>query len=325
MDVPVIDLAAFVEPPDRGVQRSDEVERIGDEVDRACREVGFFSVIGHGVDGSVVDAAYREALAFFDLPLADRLTVVKPEPGYPYGYDPFSSEALNRSIGGDAPPDLKETFNVGPIEAPELDGVVDADHRAIYSPNLWPSAQPGLRPAIESYYRSMSDLAATLMRVFAVSLDLEDGWFDPLVNHHPSALRLAHYPALPTAPPSGSQRAGAHTDYGTLTILRLDDEPGLQVQSSTGGWVDVQAPDGALVVNLGDLMQRWTNDRWRSTMHRVSVPADGGAKRRLTMPFFHNANWDAVIECILDDGETARHEPVTAGGHLMAKFRSTVA
>ncbi|MGB3736166.1 MAG: 2-oxoglutarate and iron-dependent oxygenase domain-containing protein [Ilumatobacter sp.] len=324
MDVPVIDVSAFVQEQDRDAPRTADAERIGAEVDRACREVGFFSVVGHGVDEAVVDSAYREAMAFFDLAMPDRLSVARPEAGYPYGYNPFSAEALNRSIGGDAPPDLKETFNVGPIDAPKLDGVVDADQRAIYAPNLWPAARPALRPAIEAYYRSMSELASTLMRVFAVSLGLDDDWFDPFVDRHPSALRLAHYPALASAPPIGSQRAGAHTDYGTLTILRLDDEPGLQVESLDDEWVDVKAPQGALVVNLGDLMQRWTNDRWRSTMHRVVVPDGGSGRRRLTMPFFHNANWDAVVECIVGDGESPRHEPVTAGGHLMAKFRSTV-
>ena len=300
-------------------------ERIGGDVDRACREVGFFSIVGHGVDEQMMTAAYREGLAFFDLPMPDRMAVAMPEPGYPYGYNPFNAEALNRSIGGDAPPDLKETFNVGPITAPTLDESTDIDHQAIYAPNLWPDAQPRLRVAIEAYYRSMSDLASTLMQVFAVSLGLDDDWFEPFVDQHTSALRLAHYPALANAPTDGSARAGAHTDYGTLTILRLDDEPGLQVESLDGQWIDVAAPAGALVVNLGDLMQRWTNDRWRSTMHRVVVPAGRSGERRLTMPFFHNANWDALVECIITDGEPARHPPVTAGAHLMSKFRSTIA
>jgi isopenicillin N synthase-like dioxygenase len=319
MDVPVIDLTGFAEGS------SHVRDRVGVEVDRACSEVGFFSVVGHGVDDQVIAEAYAEAMSFFDLPMPERMAVAMPEPGYPYGYNPFSAEALNRSIGGDAPPDLKETFNVGPIDVPALSAIADVDQRAIYAPNLWPAAQPALRPAIESYYGSMSRLASTLMQVFAVSLGLDDDWFDSFVDHHTSALRLAHYPALDDAPQDGSERAGAHTDYGTLTILRLDDEPGLQVEALNGVWVDVNAPEGALVVNLGDLMQRWTNDRWRSTMHRVVVPEGRSGERRLTMPFFHNANWDALVECIVRDQEPARHEPVTAGAHLMSKFRSTIA
>lgn len=318
--MPVIDIEGFVGGS------ADQRARIADEADRACREVGFFAVVGHGVDPEVVDRAHRKALAFFDLPVDGRLEAVKPEPGAPYGYSPFEYEALNRSIGGDTPPDLKETFDVGPVDPPPrpLADMTDPDERAVYAPNHWPTAQPSLRPALEAYYRSMGALATTIMDVFAVALGLGDGGFDDLVDRHGSALRCAHYPALAAPPDPGALRAGAHSDYGTLTILRLDAEPGLQVELQQGEWLDVEAPEGALVINLGDLMERWTNDRWRSTMHRVVVPPGGHARRRLTMPFFHNANWDALVECIVDDGEAARYAPVTAGAHLMAKFRSTV-
>lgn len=319
MSIPVIDLASF-----RGGGAS-ERSVVGRQIDQACREVGFFSVIGHGVAPEVIERAHSAALAFFDLPLADRLGAAKPEPTYPYGYTPFSTEALNRSIGGSGSPDLKETYNVGPIGDPPrpLAAMTDDDERDVWSPTLWPPAMPQLRPALESYYRAMAELAAMVMDAFAEGLGLGSGWFEQLINQHSSALRLAHYPPLAEAPSPGLLRAGAHTDYGTLTILRLDAEPGLQVQAVDGSWFDVDAPDGALVVNLGDLMQRWSNDHWRSTMHRVVVPADGHGRRRLTIPFFHNANWDARVECIVADGEPARYQPVLAGAHLMAKFRST--
>lgn len=318
--MPVIDIEGFVGGTPEGRAR------IAAEVDRACRQVGFFAVVGHGVDAAVIDEAHREALAFFDLPIDDRLAAAKPEPGDPYGYSPFEYEALNRSIGGDTPPDLKETFDVGPVDPPPrpVSEMTDPDERAVYAPNHWPPAQPALRPALEKYYRAMGELAATIMDVFGVALGLGDGAFDRFVDQHGSALRCAHYPALTAPPGPRALRAGAHSDYGTLTVLRLDDEPGLQVEADPGEWLDVEAPEGALVVNLGDLMERWTNDRWRSTMHRVVVPDGAHARRRLTMPFFHNANWNALVECIVDDGEAARYAPVTAGAHLMAKFRSTV-
>jgi isopenicillin N synthase-like dioxygenase len=320
MTVPVVDLTGFV-------GGSTEHRRsIGSDINRACRDVGFFSVVGHGVDDQIIVAAHEAALAFFDLPLADRLTAEKPNPSYPYGYSPFSKEALNRSLGGVAVPDLKETYNVGPIGAPPrpLDEMVDPDERDIWAPTIWPVGRPRLRAAVESYYEAMADLADMVMDAFAVALGLGSGWFGPLIDQPGSALRLAHYPPLDTAPAAGSFRAGAHTDYGTLTILRLDAEPGLQVERRTGEWVDVDAPDGALVVNLGDLMQRWSNDRWRSTLHRVVVPEGRHAEGRLTMPFFHNANWDAIVECVVADGEVPHYEPVGAGAHLMEKFRATV-
>ena len=320
MSVPVIDLSIFSD--------GDEPARveIGRQVDQACRQVGFFSVIGHGVDAEVIESAHAAALEFFDLPLEDRLTARKPVPTYPYGYSPFSGEALNRSVGGSGVPDLKETYNVGPVDEPPrpIEQTTDPDEQAVWAPTIWPAAMPELQPVLERYYRAMADLAATVMNTFAYALGLGGGWFDPFINEHCSALRLAHYPSLPEAPDPEAFRAGAHSDYGTLTILRLDAEPGLQVQSLDNRWFDVEAPEGALVVNLGDLMQRWSNDRWRSTMHRVVVPDGHHDCRRLTMPFFHNANWDALVECIVTDGEEARHDPVRAGAHLMAKFRSTV-
>lgn len=320
MSVPVVDLGGFVDGS------ASHREAVASAVDRACIDVGFFSVVGHGVDDEVIAHAHAASLAFFDLPIDDRLTAVKPDPSAPYGYSPFSAEALNASLGGAAVPDLKETYNVGPMGEPPrpLDEMDDADERDAWSPTVWPSAMPELRPALVAYYGAMAGLAATLMDAFALALGQGSGGFEPFIENHVSALRLAHYPPLPTAPEPGSFRAGAHTDYGTLTILRLDAEPGLQVERSPGTWVDVDAPDGALVVNLGDLMQRWSNDRWRSTMHRVVVPPGRHDQRRLTMPFFHNADWDARVECITAPGESARYEPVSAGAHLLGKFRSTV-
>jgi len=314
--VPVIDIGAFVHGGD------DDRRRIGTQIDQACREIGFFTIVGHGVPDAIIGAACRVAIEFFDRPLADRLAVVMPEPGYPYGYNPMRAETLNRSIGGVAPPDLKETFNVGPIESPPrpLAEMHDRDERAVYAPNLWPDEPAGFRAAIESYYRAMADVSATIMEAFAVALGMDDHAFEPFIDEHGSALRLAHYPATDGATVPGQLRAGAHTDYGTLTVLWTDGESGLQVETAAGEWLDVADVDGGLIVNLGDLMQRWTNDRWRSTMHRVVVPA--GAGRRLSIPFFHNANWDARIECIVD-GDEPRYPPTTAGRHLMEKFRST--
>ena len=295
-------------------------------MDRACREIGFFSVVGHGVDAATIERAHRAAVDFFDRPLADRMTAVKPDPSAPYGYSSFSAEALNRSLGGSAVPDLKETFNVGPVGEPprSMSEMVDPDERDVWAPTPWPTAMPELRPILTAYYDAMGILASTLMDSFALALGLGNDGFAPFIDEHGSALRLAHYPALESAPKPGELRAGAHSDYGTLTILRLDAEPGLQVEVAPGDWVDVDAPDGAMVVNLGDLMQRWSNDRWRSTMHRVVVPEGRHDRRRLTMPFFHNANWDARVECITADGETPNHPPVSAGAHLMSKFRSTI-
>ena len=318
--LPVIDLSPLIDGD------AAALDALVSNLDDACTRVGFFSIEGHGVPDAVIDAAHSAAREFFALPLEQRQTAAKPSSGYPYGYNPFSAETLNRSIGGVAPPDLKETYNVGPLGEPPRPRheMFDLDERAIWSPTIWPTAMPELRTALEAYYAAMSSLASVVMNACGLALGLDDGAFESYIDRHASALRLAHYPPLAEAPAADAWRAGAHTDYGTITILRLDAEPGLQVQDPAGEWADVDAPDGALVVNLGDLMQRWSNDRWRSTMHRVAVPAGRHDRARLTMPFFHNANWDAEVTCIVGPGETPRHPPVMAGAHLMSKFRSTI-
>lgn len=292
----------------------------------ACRDVGFLQIVGHGVDEGVIDAAWRTARAFFDLPLADKLAAARREPSDAYGYVPLAAEALARSMDGADGADLKETFNIGPVDplgrAPHDDGEAWA-----FAETPWPPALPELRPAWSDYFREMLALAGRLMSLFARALGLPHDHFVASIDESPSALRALNYPAQDAPPPAGSIRAGAHTDYGTLTILRQDDAPGgLEVlDHRTDRWVPVPANPDAFVVNLGDLLQQWTNDRWRSTLHRVVNPPVGAgpSSRRQSMAFFHNANYHCRVECLpgcVEPGEAPRHEPVLAGPHLMAKY-----
>ncbi|MEN9645811.1 MAG: hypothetical protein RL238_2480 [Actinomycetota bacterium] len=305
--VPVVDLAG-----------SDAVEAVAD----ACRRVGFLTVVGHGVPETVVDDAWRTATAFFDLPLEQKMRVAMPRPGYPYGYSPIAGETLAASLGQESHPDLKQSFAIGPVDAP-THTFADPDEEFAWSANLWPDDLPAMRPAWEAYYREMSALAARLLRVMALALELPEHHFDPMIDRHTSAMRALDYPARGDVL-DGQFGASAHTDYGTLTVLLADTtQRGLQVQGPDGEWLDATPVPGSFVVNLGDAMARWTNDRWRSTMHRVVVPA----RRRQSIAFFHNANWDALIDCIpscLEPGEVPRHPPIEAGPHLMQKFRATV-
>jgi len=305
---------------------------IAGAINRACCEVGFFVIASHGVPDGIADAAWDAGRRFFALPLEQRLRVAMPEPGYPYGYCPLSAETLASSLGASTPPDLKETYAIGPVDPPPtpLEAMNDPDERAVYATNLWPDALPALRPAWEVYYRAMADLAGRLMELFAAALGLPDGWFGSSIDRHGSAMRMVRYPHVDRDALPGQLRAGAHTDYGTLTILRQDGAPGgLEVLTVDGRWAPVPFAPDTYVVNIGDLMARWTNDRWRSTLHRVVLPPPDarGSTERYSLPFFHNANWDAAVACLptcLAPGDEPRYPPVRAGAHLMAKFRSTV-
>lgn len=295
-------------------------------IDEACERAGFLTIVGHGVPAEVIERAWNAARDYFDLPLEDKLQVAMPRPGYPYGYSPVAGETLAKSLGNNSAPDLKESFAIGPVDRP-THAISDPDEAFAWSPNLWPAALPHLQPAWEQYFRSLSDLAARLLRLMALGLGMPGHHFDPMISRHTSAMRALNYPSRGEVQKElheGQFGASAHTDYGTLTILLADPvQGGLQVEGTDGRWHDVRAAPGSFVVNLGDAMARWTNDRWRSTMHRVQVPEG----RRQSIAFFHNANWDAVIECLptcLGPNEMPKYSPIEAGPHLMQKFHSTV-
>jgi isopenicillin N synthase-like dioxygenase len=320
-DFPILDLGEYAGQTVAGQAR------IAHRVDRICRETGFLAVAGHGVPQAAIDAVWAAARGFFDLPAAEKHAVA-PRPGDPYGYLGPGSEALAKSRGQDTPPDLKESFNGGPAAIP--DGMDDADALAFcYAPTPWPAAPAGFRAAWQAYYREMEALAARIMQVFAVALEMAPDYFAPFIDAPISALRALNYPAQDRPPKAGQMRAGAHTDYGSLTILLPEPgSRGLEVQTPQGRWRAVPPIPGAFVINIGDLMQRWTNDRWRSTLHRVVLPPEMAGKRRQSLAFFHQPNWLAKVACLpscTDADAPPAHAPVLSGPYLMDKFRAATA
>lgn len=312
MQLDVVDLTAPIE----------EQVRI---ISTACENVGFFRIPLASIDRQIADSAWSDAADFFALAEAEKRRIEFPEPGYPYGFSPFGFESLAKSTGAESPPpDLKESLSVGPDCA--ADATPASSHDAwIRSTSLWPEYPERLRRSWTAYYQSLAVVSEHLMSVMAMALDLPAGFFGPLINRPITSMRALNYPAIdPTDIEVGALRAGAHSDYGTLTILRTDDVPGLQIEAADGSWVDIAPDPDNFVVNLGDSIAQWTNDRWRSTVHRVTA-ADSSARQ--SMAFFHMANWDATIECLptcVESGMPPRHAPVEAGPWLMRKFQSTV-
>jgi isopenicillin N synthase-like dioxygenase len=317
--IPIIHLAAACTG---GVA---ERRRAAAAIDAACREIGFFAITGHGVAPSLVDDLRRCAHAFFALPLAEKLASRHPIAGTNRGYHPVGHEALSASRDEAAPPDLKEFFHVGPVDTRDDPYYTSALGRRHFEPNIWPGAPAGFASAAIAYYRVMSDLVLALMRLAALALDVNETYFDDKVDRSIGTMRLNYYPAQVVPPRPGQLRASAHTDYGGFTILTGEDVPGgLQVRTQDGRWIDVETSPTTFVVNIGDLLMRWTNDRWRSTMHRVvNPPSSGGpSPARLSIAFFNHPNYDVLVECLPSQGP-ARHQPVLSGDYRDLKYAKT--
>ena len=295
MTVPLIDLAA-----------ADEAA-LALRIDAALREAGFFAIVGHGVPAALRASVFAASRRFFIRPEAEKArTHIDLAPGK-RGFDPVGWQSLD--VG--QPPDLKESFYLG------------SEHLGL---NQWPdeAAVPGFRAACEAWSAAMQALSRRLMGLFARALTLPPAYFDAYMTDPTCTTRLLHYPQQAAAAP-GQIGCGAHTDWGALTLLAQDEAGGLQVQRPDGSWFDIAPlPDRpeALIVNSGDMLQRWTNDRWRSTMHRVV----NRGRERWSIAYFCDLDSAARIEPLpvcVSAAHPARYAPVTAGEHLAEMYRRT--
>lgn len=319
--VPVVDISAYVDPAGSAEDRSAAARAF----DEAARTVGFVQVLGHGVPTDVTDAFAAALDSFFHLPV-DEKEAYRTPPEINRGYSPPKTESLSLSLGlapANRMHDFFEAFNVGAAvsDFPGLD-LPEAD----YPENVWPEEAEGFREAVSAYYDEAGRVARTLTTLFADALGLPPGFFEGFTDHSLDVLRMNNY-ALPPGEVSldgDLTGMGEHTDYGIVTVLWADQVRGLQVLGRDGGWHDVSPADGALLINLGDLMARWTNERWMSTLHRVKPPIVGGRiERRRSAAYFHDGDVDAVIETLptcLDADGTSAYAPITVGEHIRAKL-----
>lgn len=320
--VPIIDISPFLHG-DRAAKR-----RVVDDVKRICEDIGFLVIVGHGVPSELCARVFDRAREFFDLPVEEKLKIKTRADGSDRGYSPLLEEALSYSQLKLSPGDLKEAFGMGPPNVPHDGYHRSAEASAYYADNLWPERPAGLRAACSEYFGVMADLASKLLQIFALGLDLPQTYFQDKIDKPFSVFRVINYPSQPEEPVPGQLRAGEHTDYTTLTILRHESVAtggGLQVHLHNGEWADVPMIPDSLIVNLGDMLMNWTNDRWISTPHRVvNPPRDRAANsRRTSLVFFHEPNYDAVIECLPNCrgvGEQPKYPPILAGEYVKTRI-----
>ncbi|RZJ02767.1 MAG: isopenicillin N synthase family oxygenase [Rubrivivax sp.] len=309
--LPVIDLAASFD----GGAGERETAR---QIDAVCRESGFFYVTGHGVPQALVDGMFAASRTFFAQP--DAVKARTPSSGSPMrrGWDAIGHQALDNG----KPADLLEGFNIG-LEFDAADPLGTSAPRR--GPNQWPdeAVAPGLQATATAYMAALEGTSRHIMRLIALGLELPAGYFEPFMRWPVPSMRLLHYPPQPATAAPDQIGAGAHTDWGALTLLAQDNNGGLQVLDGHGAWHDVPPVPQSFVVNLGDLMSRWTNDAYRSTMHRVINRVSG--RDRYSIPYFFDIDFHARVSALpgcFDDAHPARYPTITAGEHHQEKMRA---
>ena len=318
--IPVIDISAC------RTGSAQQRKAVADQIDHAWRTVGFLVISGHGVSESLIERAHRVSRAFYDLPdeIKQRYAT---HPVIYRGYIAMGGLAAGNTTGErKTAPDYREMYTMSREACDPADPYYGCDEgRRVFSPNVWPVEIPEFRSTWLEYYNAMEQLSWSLMRLFALALDLPEDWFDRKLDKHMSVMAVTNYPDQAQAPVDNQLRCGSHTDYGALTILKSEDKPGgLEVLGKDGQWLAAPMIPGTFIINLGDLMARWSNDRWVSNLHRVTNPPRDKAmdSRRQSLIYFFHPNYDAQIECLPTCGgdEGARHAPIRTRDYLLSKI-----
>lgn len=305
--VPTVDFAPFLTGEAAGKRA------VADAIGAACEGIGFFYLANHGVSAATTEGIFDAARRFFALPLERRMDpaiVISPE--HSRGYQPVGA----RFYPDTTTPDRMEAFKYQ-RELPADDPDILAGDR-IQQPNKWPDGLPGWREILLGYFEAVDGVAENLLRAFALALDLEETHFLGFYEKPLTQVSLLHYPPAP--PQDGAYGNRPHLDETAFTIVQQDDVPGLEVETASGRWVTVPPVEGSVVINIGDYMARWTNDRYRSTRHRV-VNRTGA--ERYSIPYFAIPDYDAVIECLptcQGPGNPPKYPPLDVGPAIQRKF-----
>ncbi|MET2833077.1 isopenicillin N synthase family dioxygenase [Mesorhizobium shangrilense] len=299
--IPVVDIAPLLDGSNK--------QRVAKEIRWALMNTGFMYVKNHGIPQDFVDSVFEVSRRFFDLPTWQKMAlhIGKSDVALRGYIEPFGE---NTDPGKTK--DLKECFDIGP-ECSTVEG-------PFFGPNQWPSSLPEFRELTYGYHQRMVDLAKKLLKGIALSLDLTESYFESLTRNPISIQRLLHYPPQSGYIGEDIIGIGAHTDYGNLTVLAQDDVGGLQVMNRDRIWVEGMPIYGTFIINIGDLIQRLTNDVYLANMHRV---VNTSGRERYSIPFFIDADFNASIEPLpscVTNSNPARYRPVTCGQHKFGRF-----
>ncbi|HEY7299351.1 MAG TPA: 2-oxoglutarate and iron-dependent oxygenase domain-containing protein [Xanthobacteraceae bacterium] len=298
--IPTIDLSATFAGGEAARQKA------AADIGAACRNIGFFYVARHGIEQSLVERAFAESKRFFAQSDIAKCRCSK-RPGT-NGYEPMETQRLD----SESPPDLKESFNFSALAKPGT-----PDHVL----NIWPHDLPGFREALESYHQKIRALGRHVSGLIALSLGMPYTFFDPTFENQKAALRLLRYPPQPANAKFNQLGAGAHTDWGWITLLAQDKQGGLEVETASGNWVRVDPIPGTFVVNLGDLVVNWSNGLYHSSLHRVMNNRAGSD--RYSIVLFYDHAYETPVEALktcIKPGEEPKFAPCISGDHRKAKY-----
>ncbi|EME86367.1 uncharacterized protein MYCFIDRAFT_60863 [Pseudocercospora fijiensis CIRAD86] len=296
-------------------------------VKKCCLRNGFFQIVGHRVPRQLQEDVLDSLKSFFNLPQELKEKVHKDNTTWNRGYESIGSQILEAGTN----PDLKEGFYIG--EEISKSHPYFTGEKLNSGPNQWPPSTPS-HPSFDAekfrrvsmhYYSHMHTLAREVLSVIALTLDLPEDYFQPFTTGAVATLRYLHYPPQPpTSDEKLTRGIGAHTDFGSITLLMQDEVDGLQVhEKSTNEWLDVLPVPGAYVVNLGNMFMRWSNDLYISNLHRV---INKSGKERYSVPFFFSGHPDYVIDCLPNcrkEGESKKYEPITVMECVGGSYRES--
>ena len=307
--IPVVDFGPFLDGSGRPA--------VADAIRHAAESIGFFYLANHRLPVASLERAFSVSRQFFELPVEQKRAIKINR--FHRGYVPLDDVRYREEFA----PNHNESLFVGlPLAAD--DPAVTAEG-SMHGPNRWPDSMPPLREALEHYHAEVSALGARVLEACAMALGESEIFFKRYYTKPATFVRTIRYPNQPDPRPDNQYGAGPHSDYGCITLLAQDDAGGLQVQAPDGTWIDAPSLPGTFVVNIGDMLMRWTNDRWKSTVHRV---INRSGRYRQSIAAFIDPDHDARVECLAsccDASHPPKYEPITQGEYLKQLYDRTYA